>query len=571
MLEFKKESELKANLDKYKKYSKIISLTRLILALNLLLWIICLISLDNYILYSILSIISFIIFLSFIFISNPIFNKLNLLKKKELVYLLHKKRRKKDFSSFTDEGRDLIDKDDYKLTDLDIFGPKSLFQYINSTRTKLGRERLAKQLKSPENKPLEFTKCIDTLSKTEKSLDIEASLLEFNANAKHISYDEFKSILGSTIKFRFIFILPLLCFIATISYLITALILQITLIPLIGLIFLNFISSQALLRNDVFNLESFKYYNLCESYYNLSNTIISLDIYDVYFNKNKEVISNNLKSLKSIKSIFLALSSRRNIIAKIILNSLFIYDLFLILIYNKLSKHISNLDDLFNAIAEIEVMISFANLGIDNDIYCIPAQSESIKAKEIYHPLVKNCIANDIEIAGGIILTGSNMSGKTTFMRTIGINQILFNAGSICLAESFESKYLNIYSSLRANDMLSEGISTFYAEILRMKRMNEAIKKENTLLLVDEIFKGTNAKERIEASLRVIDKFNEYSQLFIISTHDFELCDALNILNYHFNEEYNNNQISFDYKIKKGKCETSNALYLLRMSGIIDA
>lgn len=570
MLEFKKEDELKSNLERYKKYSRIISITRLILALNLILWIICLISLENYMLYSILSIASAIALFVFIFLTNPIFNRLNLLKKKELVYLLHKKRRDKDFSSFIDDGRDYIDKLDYKLTDLDLFGSKSLFQYINMTKTKIGRDNLAKQLSNPIIKPIKFTNCIHSLANTEDTLEIEASLLEFNANAKHISYSEFKSILGNKISIKLKFIIPLLSFAASIIYPIIALALKITLIPWPFLLFSNFITTLVFLKNDIFNLDSFKYYNLCDSYYNLASTIIKLHINDEYFIECKNQIASNTGYLKSIKSIFLALSSRKNIIAKTILNSLFIYDLLLIFIYNHLAKRVYDLDKLFDTIAEIEVMTSFATLGIDNETYCIPKHNDNILAKNIYHPLVKNCIPNDISLNGGIILTGSNMSGKTTFMRTVGINQVLFNAGSICMAEEFSSKNLSIYTSLRANDMLSEGISTFYAEILRMKKMNESIINENTLLLVDEIFKGTNAAERIEASLKVIEKFNQYHQLFIISTHDFELCDALNVENFHFNERYIDDQISFDYKIKKGKCETSNALYLLRMSGIID-
>ena len=188
----------------------------------------------------------------------------------------------------------------------------------------------------------------------------------------------------------------------------------------------------------------------------------------------------------------------------------------------------------------------------------------------MYHPLVKNCVSNSIQMNGGIILTGSNMSGKTTFMRTLGVCQTLYNAKGLIPAYSYVSTNYNIYTSLRANDMLSEGISTFYAEILRMKDINSAIKEKKNLILVDEIFKGTNASERIDASFKVIDKFNSYNQLFIISTHDFELCSANNIENYHFNETYIDDKISFDYKIKSGKSETKNAIYLLKMANIIE-
>jgi DNA mismatch repair ATPase MutS len=100
--------------------------------------------------------------------------------------------------------------------------------------------------------------------------------------------------------------------------------------------------------------------------------------------------------------------------------------------------------------------------------------------------------------------------------------------------------------------------------------INEKIKDCKCLILVDEIFKGTNANDRINASLMVIDKLNKYNQYFIISTHDFELCDANDITNYHFNETYSDDKILFDYKIKEGKSDTKNAIFLLKMANIIE-
>ncbi len=212
--------------------------------------------------------------------------------------------------------------------------------------------------------------------------------------------------------------------------------------------------------------------------------------------------------------------------------------------------------------------MSLSNIGIDNETYCV-GDTGSLEGDDMYHPLVKDCVKNSFKLDGGVILTGSNMSGKTTFMRTLGINQTLYNAKGLIPASRFTSNNLNIYTSLRANDMLAEGISTFYAEILRMQKINSAIETEDTLVLIDEIFKGTNQTDRITASMKVIEKLNNKNARFIITTHDFELCEANNILNYHFNEEYVNDKISFDYKIKDGKCETKNAIYLLKMANII--
>jgi DNA mismatch repair ATPase MutS len=221
-------------------------------------------------------------------------------------------------------------------------------------------------------------------------------------------------------------------------------------------------------------------------------------------------------------------------------------------------------------IAILEVALSFKNIGMDNLEYTIPEDNDILLVKDMKHPFVKDCIPNSITLDGGIVLTGSNMSGKTTFMRTLGICMLLKNASSIVPAVIFKAPSLNIYTSLRANDMLQEGVSTFYAEIKRMNKINQAIKKEKCLILVDEIFKGTNALERIEASRKVIEKLNMYHAIFIISTHDFELCETKGIKNYHFEESYNEDKISFDYKLKEGPGIKGNALYLLKMSGIIE-
>ena len=568
MLEFKNELNLDNEIIKNKKITNIISVISVILAINTIVWAICMFSLEFKLVYILLFFASLIAYILYLFFTYRFYVELKHKNNLKKVYFNHKMRRNNEYSKFFDTGMDLINKDDYKELDLDLFGKNSLFQYLSICKTKYGRLELKDSLTKIKEEDNNYTNAIDELAKREDTLDIEATLLEFNNEAKTLDYEIMYQTFGNKIKFKPLFILPLLSFIGMIIYIILIFALKLNPYFLFIFGFSNFALAKLCLKNDVYDIDSSKYYSLIDSYYYLSLKLINNNYENEYLknivNKTKESIIN----LKKLKGLLNLLSTRRNLLFNILSNVLLSFDFFVLIIFNIKTKNIIVLKDFFESIGKLECMMSLANIGIDNDVYTKPEEG-SLDGIDIYHPLIPNCISNSFKLDGGVILTGSNMSGKTTFMRTLGICQTLYNAKGLIPAKSFKSKNLNIYTSLRANDMLSEGISTFYAEILRMKKINEAIEKEDVLVLIDEIFKGTNAKDRLEASFKVIEKLNNRNVRFIITTHDFELCDANNILNYHFNEEYINDKISFDYKIKDGKCETKNAIYLLKMANII--
>ena len=568
MINFKNENNLDNEISKYKKITMIISIIRFIIAISLIISLICLFSIGNYYLYGTISIILLAAFIILILFTNKYYKKYSLLNKKKQIYQNHYNRRNHNLNLFHDTGNEFINKDDYRSSDLDIFGKNSLFQYLNVAKTYYGRRLLKKQLTDPDIMSIDFTKSIYYLANEEKSLDIEAALLEFNESAYGISPDEIRSIFNSKIIFKPIFILPILSFIITIFYLIGIFTLSFSAPYIVIFLVLNVILSLVCLKNNVYSAPNSKYHTLLLAYKDLYKIIKSLDLKDEYLISLINEITPEISSLNNAIHLFSFLAMRDNIIFKL-LSNIFIVDFFGILIFNNLVKKNYNLNYIFINTSIIECALSLAIVGIDNEIYSIPEDNDIIDVLNMYHPLVKNCVPNSLKMDKGIILTGSNMSGKTTFMRTLGINQILKNAGGLVFAESFKGPKLNVLTSLRCNDMLEEGVSTFYAEILRMKKMNQAIKEEKTLLLVDEIFKGTNQEERLTAAFKIIDIFNEYKSLFIISTHDNQLTEANNIDNYHFNEEYIDNKISFDYKIKKGICESKNALYLLKLADIL--
>ncbi len=568
MIEFKNEQKLDLEINKYKKITLITSILRITIAIALVVFLIMLFSLKEYALYGIISGILFILFIFTMLFTNKYYYTLDHLKIKKDVYLKHKKRRNYDFNTFFDYGTDFLEKDDYKESDLDLFGKNSLYQYINVCRTKKGRLKLSKLLKNGRDYDKDYANAILEISKNEDSLNIEASLNQITGYAKKIDPDEVLSVLNKKIKFNILFILPILSFIGLIIY--TILVFTLGLNPFVIIAFLvaNFLFTR-FIRTDAFNIKASAYLNLIDSYINVSNIFINTNYESKMLNDYKNELKNSLNDLKALRRTLDLLSIRANLVFLAAGNALLISDFFTVLIFNNLVKKNKNISNIFEIISNIEVMTSFAIIGMDNDVATIGEVGDNIEFDSIYHPLVKECISNTLNIKEGIILTGSNMSGKTTFLRTLGIAETLFMASALVPAKSFKSPRLNIYTSLRANDMLEEGVSTFYAEILRMKKINEAIKKGPCLVLIDEIFKGTNLNERLEASFKIIEKLNNYKAFFIISTHDEKITEANNILNYHFNEYYKDDKIYFDYKIKEGKSETSNALYLLKMADII--
>ena len=203
----------------------------------------------------------------------------------------------------------------------------------------------------------------------------------------------------------------------------------------------------------------------------------------------------------------------------------------------------------------------------------MPEISGDFSFTDLKHPLIdyNKCIGNDFTFNDLNIITGSNMSGKTTFMRSIGVNYLLFKAGGFVVAKSFKASIYKLFTSMKVADDVTDGISTFYAEILRVKSIIEYSKENKPMLvLIDEIFKGTNTKDRLVGAESVVKHLKRDGIKAIITTHDLELCDVEGVINYHFLEHYDDDKILFDYKIHDGISKTRNAIYLLKLAGIID-
>lgn len=233
----------------------------------------------------------------------------------------------------------------------------------------------------------------------------------------------------------------------------------------------------------------------------------------------------------------------------------------------------NDIESLFKFVGHVDMLISIASLRKGLDKFCIPniTVENSIVAEDMSHPLIVNCTTNSIELAKkSILLTGSNMSGKTSFIRAIGLNIISGLTINTCFAKSISFPLLKVFSAIRISDDLMNNKSYYFEEVLTIKEMiDESEGNERNLFLLDEIFKGTNTVERISAGKSVLSALTKHNNRVLVSTHDVELTDLLSneYELYHFSETVNNKTVGFDYKLKEGKLKNRNAIRILEING----
>jgi DNA mismatch repair ATPase MutS len=228
---------------------------------------------------------------------------------------------------------------------------------------------------------------------------------------------------------------------------------------------------------------------------------------------------------------------------------------------------------LFNYVGHIDVCISVASLRASELKTCVPELKdggEEMILKDIYHPLIESCVTNDLNIREkSILITGSNMSGKSTFLRTLCINSVLAQTIYTCFGERFVSPVLKQYSSIRIDDDLFEGKSYYFEEVRIMGTLIAEVETPfQNLFILDEVFKGTNTVERIASAKAILSYLNRKNNIAIVATHDIELSDMLKeeYELYHFTETIEEEELTFDHKIKPGQLKTRNAIRLLELS-----
>lgn len=272
----------------------------------------------------------------------------------------------------------------------------------------------------------------------------------------------------------------------------------------------------------------------------------------------------------------------------VILNNFFLWNLNFTM---KIEKQFNAIDEdlprWFEAFAEFEALISLGIFTFKNPAYIFPEIDENglkLQAEELVHPLLfqKEVVSNDFTIDQETeisIITGANMTGKSTFLRTVGINLVLAMMGCPVAAKKFSFIPMKIFTSMRTSDSLSDGTSYFNAEILRLRKLVENLEKgEPQFIILDEILKGTNSKDKLTGSELFLEKLMTSKTLFscLIATHDLDLTKIedrfpLKIKNYCFELQNIGGELETDYKLQNGVTKSMNAIYLMRKFGIIDS
>ncbi|WP_209331123.1 MutS-related protein [Lunatimonas salinarum] len=494
-------------------------------------------------------------------------------------------RAKRDLRSFY-RGEEFLEKDHPFAADLDIFGPHSLFQLLNHTVSKGGKNLLATWLKAPTNPQTatyrhgavaELSRLPEFLTKFEglgrAFLSQEKPKTGLFKWLSHPNYWKnlywlpaiLGPLLGSTL------LIAVLWFNLPFAYL--------GMFILAGILMLGLIFKPLMLSMKVIPSESD-----LKTYQSWAYLLEEASFSHPYLKELQAPISDTQvkasQALESLEKQSFIVQNRSNLLY-LIFNLLFWVDFWVLYRLenwkNTYGNHVKRWEEAF---CEWEALISLAAFtaseGNAASIQWI--ESETLEVRNIRHPLIRPsaCIGNDFALSDGqqiVLLTGSNMSGKTTFMRTLGINLVMANIGLNPLADVFICGPFQLYTSMRNSDNLGESVSSFYAELRRIQGLlRETAKEQPVFFLLDEILKGTNTDDRVTGSRALIKQLLKTSSKGVISTHDMELTllenELKGIMNRSFHHTIEQEEIRFDYKIKSGSCPNFNAHKLMELMGI---
>ncbi len=512
-------------------------------------------------------------------------------------------------------GKEYINYDHSFTYDLDIFGEGSLYQSLNRTCTKGGADSLSDALKNPytdKTKILLKQQAINEISaEVNWRQDFQATgitVLEIEEEQTDSSYWFSKN--NSIFKNDSLFHQEIIDWINTPFNFITIKLLKFLLILLpaitIALFVLLTLGKFPFMGFVIWGLAMLTYVGYYIKQINLIHNRVGkkVDILDKYGKLLKLIEQESFRSeyllnlventtvdghpaseeLNSLKNLVKALDNRANILFAFLANAFVLWDLQVVYRIEKWRKNNqASMEDWFNTIYKLDAVSSMATFTFNHPKYVMPKVKENDFLLEIEkggHPLLdeKVRIDNDFKMNGYgqiSIITGANMAGKSTFLRTIGVNLVLAMSGNVVCAKEFAFVPTPIHTSVRTNDSLQKSESYFFAELKRLKSIIDRLEKgERLFVIVDEMLRGTNSKDKHLGSVALTKQMIKLKASGLIATHDIALGELIktypeNIKNQRFEVEIEGNKLVFDYLLKSGISQNLNAVFLMKKMGII--
>jgi large-conductance mechanosensitive channel len=507
------------------------------------------------------------------------------INEQELLYLQHKYTHQKDGSEFYKDGHAYSD-------DLDIFGRASLYQYINRTNSEQGNQLIADWFLAPTTSNeiqarQKAVKELKQLTNWRQELQAHGSSSTITIATEKKMEDWLKEgnqFIDKKVWHVVRFILPIIATGTLIAFLFDVITYQRFLQSLLVFTIIAFAITRMIV--PLYR----KLNKITGQMEVLSNSIACIEQAEfkdpLLIELKQQFHSGSNKASQQIlqlKNIFNRFDYRLNPVVFVPLNIFLLWDLQQVLQLEKWKqKNNQQINHWFHALAELEALNSLATLAFNHPHWSFPTlktDEPTFTAEQLGHPLIeeqKN-VLNDFSTTGREqinLITGSNMAGKSTFLRSVGVNMVLAGMGAPVCAKQLTVTPLHVMSSMRIKDNLEESTSTFYAELKKLKQIIDAVNNnEAVFILLDEILRGTNSNDRHTGSKALIKQLLHHKATGILATHDLELANLANefpagIHNYHFDVQVNKDELYFDYKLKRGICQSMNASILMKKIGI---
>lgn len=494
-------------------------------------------------------------------------------------------------SSCFKNGEEFIQHDHAYSYDLDFFGDHSLFQYLNRTGTVTGKRILAQSLLKILGK--------DEIKHTQESVKELSSKLEWRQHFLALAniYPDTEESLSELTEWTQRKPIKISGFVRLLSYLIPIVTISCFAIyfftpyevfwrfGLLGfLINLGILASFGLaIKGEL--IPTTKIERILRQYAHLLRIIEQTPFTSTKLQSlRSQLIHGNEKASTAIHQLSLLFGRMEhvsNAFASPALNGLLLYHIHVLKGLSEWrKKHAVEIMQWLEVIGAIEQLNSLANFGYNNPEFVFPNlnDEQKISFENLGHPLLakKKAITNSISFDKErfFILTGSNMSGKSTFLRTVGINMVLAGIGSPVFATKANINPLPVLVSMRLSDSLTDSESYFYAEVKRLKSIMEQLDQESCFVLLDEILRGTNSDDKRNGTIEVIRKMAGKKAYGGIATHDLEVCKVRDeypkiLTNKRFEVEIINDELVFDYKLRDGICENKSASFIMKKMGVI--